>query len=127
MTGKEIIKTAEEQSKGKWSPSPGLVYPLLGRLTAQGLIKEGEKGGYTITEKGIVELELYTRLKQSFSEKYDMFVNIGFAGRYLFNDAADRVISLISMVRADIDKLGEKQRARYKEFLRKELDRLEKK
>jgi len=126
MTGKEIINTAEAQSNGKWSPSPGLVYPLLGRLTAQGLIEEGEKGGYTTTEKGAVELEAYSKLKQGISEKYDMFVNFGFAGRFLFNDASDRVISLISTVRSDIDRLGEKQRARYKAFLRKELNRLEK-
>jgi DNA-binding PadR family transcriptional regulator len=31
-TGKQIIDTAVKQSDGKWNPSPGLIYPLLGRL-----------------------------------------------------------------------------------------------
>ncbi len=31
MTGKEIIDKAIVQSQGKWRPSPGLIYPMLGR------------------------------------------------------------------------------------------------
>ena len=30
-TGKEIIDFAIKQTEGKWKPSPGLIYPLLGR------------------------------------------------------------------------------------------------
>ena len=33
MTGKEIIDKAILQSHGKWRPSPGLIYPMLGRLS----------------------------------------------------------------------------------------------
>jgi hypothetical protein len=39
-TGKEIIDYAVEQSNGIWKPSPGLIYPLLGRLLDEGLIEE---------------------------------------------------------------------------------------
>ncbi len=38
-TGKEIIDYAFEQSDGIWKPSPGLIYPLLGRLLDEGLIE----------------------------------------------------------------------------------------
>ena len=31
---------AVEQSQGIWKPSPGLIYPLLGRLLDEGLIEE---------------------------------------------------------------------------------------
>ena len=36
-TGKEIIDSAVKQSDGIWKPSPGLIYPLLGRLLDEGL------------------------------------------------------------------------------------------
>jgi len=39
-TGKEIIDLAVKQSDGIWKPSPGLIYPLLGRLLDEGLIEE---------------------------------------------------------------------------------------
>ena len=42
MTGKEIIIEAEKRSDGAWSPSPGLIYPLLGRLLRDELIEEGD-------------------------------------------------------------------------------------
>ena len=51
-TGKEIIDYAAEQSNGIWKPSPGLIYPLLGRLLDEGLIEETDDGKYRITKKG---------------------------------------------------------------------------
>jgi DNA-binding PadR family transcriptional regulator len=44
MTGKEIIDKAIVQSQGKWRPSPGLIYPMPGRLLDEGLIAELENG-----------------------------------------------------------------------------------
>ena len=48
-TGKQIIDSATKQSDGKWKPSPGLIYPLLGRLLDDGLISEDKDGKYRIT------------------------------------------------------------------------------
>ena len=53
MSGKEIINRASLQSSGKWKPSPGLIYPILGRLLQEGLIKEDGDGRYKITSKGV--------------------------------------------------------------------------
>ncbi len=125
MTGIEIIRTAKEQSGGRWIPSPGLVYPLLGRLLAEGLIEETKGGGYLLTEKGAKELEHIEQIKQGLSQQYDIFTNIGAAGMFLVKDAVDRLIAFTSMTREEIDRLGEKQRVRYKEFLKSELRRLE--
>ena len=50
-TGKEIIDSAEMQTQGMWKPSPGLIYPLLGRLLDEGLVEEKD-GKYHITKKG---------------------------------------------------------------------------
>src|SRR5207245_11439886 len=51
-TGKEIIDAAIAQSGGKWKPSPGLIYPLLGRLLDEDLIEETKDRKYQITTKG---------------------------------------------------------------------------
>ena len=125
MTGGEIIRTAKEQSNGKWIPSPGLVYPLLGRLLSHGMITETTDGRYTITEKGIHELENVEQIKKGMSDQYDTFMSLGAAGKFLLQDAVDRVSSFTTMVLEDVDRLGEKQRVRYKAFLRNELRRLE--
>jgi len=126
LTGREIIRTANEQSKGKWNPSPGLVYPLLGRLAGQGLIEEVESGGYSLSAKGVEELERMSKIKRGISEQYDIFTSLGVTGKFLVSDVVDRIISLTKMARADIDQLGKNQRSRYYEFLKSEVRRLEK-
>jgi|TARA_B100000315_G_scaffold13347_1_gene12574 DNA-binding PadR family transcriptional regulator len=126
LTGREIIRTANEQSKGKWTPSPGLVYPLLGRLVVQGLIEEAESGGYFLSVKGIKELDQMSKIKQDISEQYDIFTSLGITGKFLVSDVIDRIISLTKMAREDIDRLGKNQRTRYYEFLKAEVRRLEK-
>ncbi len=125
LTGGEIIRTAKEQSNGKWVPSPGLVYPLLGRLLSHGMITETTDGRYTITAKGERELENLEQIKKGMSDQYDTFMSLGAAGKFLLQDAVDRVSSFTTMVLEDVDRLGEKQRIRYKAFLRNELRRLE--
>jgi DNA-binding PadR family transcriptional regulator len=52
MSGKEIINKAILESEGIWKPSPGLIYPLLGRLLEEKLIEQTEDGRYKITHKG---------------------------------------------------------------------------
>jgi DNA-binding PadR family transcriptional regulator len=126
LTGREIIRTANEQSKGKWIPSPGLVYPLLGRLVVQGLIEEAESGGYSLSVKGIKELNRISKIKQDISEQYDIFTSLGITGKFLVSDVIDRIISLTKMAREDIDRLGKNQLTRYYEFLKAEVRRLEK-
>ncbi|MCL4437334.1 MAG: PadR family transcriptional regulator [Thaumarchaeota archaeon] len=125
MTGGEIIRTAKEQSGGKWVPSPGLVYPLLGRLLSHGMITETTDGRYTITAKGERELENLEQVKKGMSDQYDTFMSLGAAGKFLLQDAVDRVSAFTTMVLEDVDRLGEKQRVRYKTFLRNELRRLQ--
>ena len=53
LTTKEIIRKAIENSEGRWRPSPGLIYHMLGKLLAEGLINEMENGRYSVTKKGI--------------------------------------------------------------------------
>src|ERR1700687_1639575 len=54
--GYEIIKELEERSGGRYSPSPGTVYPTLTLLEEMGYatatLEEGGKKVYAITESG---------------------------------------------------------------------------
>lgn len=53
MSGKEIIDNAIAESGDIWKPSPGLIYPMLGRLIEEGLIDQMDDGRYKIMMKGL--------------------------------------------------------------------------
>jgi DNA-binding PadR family transcriptional regulator len=59
--GYDVIKAIETLSAGLYSPSPGMIYPLLTLLADQGLIEElpGEEGRrrYAITAAGTAALD----------------------------------------------------------------------
>jgi DNA-binding PadR family transcriptional regulator len=58
--GYEIIKAIEETFGGAYSPSPGIIYPMLTLFEETGLATvttEGTRKLYTITEEGKKELE----------------------------------------------------------------------
>ena len=55
MHGYELITVLEARSGGRWKPSPGAIYPALGKLEARGLITSTEEDGkrlYELTEDG---------------------------------------------------------------------------
>lgn len=58
--GYELIKLLQQQSGGFYSPSPGMIYPMLAMLEDLGqasVIEEGNKKLYVITEQGQEFLE----------------------------------------------------------------------
>jgi DNA-binding PadR family transcriptional regulator len=59
MHGYEIIQALSDQSGGTYSPSPGTIYPRLGKLEEEGLVTkeaDGRKTVYAITDAGRAEL-----------------------------------------------------------------------
>lgn len=58
--GYDLIRALGERSGGAWSPSPGMVYPLLTLLADMGHIREAEPDGsrkrFTVTDEGRAEL-----------------------------------------------------------------------
>ncbi|MEM3404414.1 MAG: PadR family transcriptional regulator [Nitrososphaeria archaeon] len=73
MSGSEIMAAIEEETNGRWRPSPGSVYPLLAWLTDNNFIKgvPGSEEGikrYTLTEKGRKFLEEAKKKKIDFGE-----------------------------------------------------------
>jgi DNA-binding PadR family transcriptional regulator len=124
MTGKEIIDRATLQSEGKWKPSPGLIYPLLGRLLDDGLVMEDKDGRYMITKKG---LEITSDL-QSFGnmiqKQIDVMLRVGNIGRFVAMDLIDRVTTIGTALSSNLDSMTSEERNRYKEFLQSELKKL---
>jgi DNA-binding PadR family transcriptional regulator len=58
--GYELIKAIEEKFGGAYSPSPGIIYPMLTLFEETGLatvVSEGTRKLYSITEEGKKELE----------------------------------------------------------------------
>jgi DNA-binding PadR family transcriptional regulator len=75
--GYELIKAIEGLSAGLYSPSPGMIYPMLNMLADEGLIAEvaGEEGRrrYAITDAGRAALdEAEDQLKEALERLADM-------------------------------------------------------
>ncbi len=58
--GYEIIQAIERKSGGRWTPSPGSIYPALDLLESKGWIESEDverRKIYSITPKGLIALE----------------------------------------------------------------------
>jgi len=133
MTGKEIIEESEKRSGGEWRPSPGLIYPLLGRLVREGLIEEVEGGRFAITPKGERALEQYLPLQDQLWRQIRLVTRLGLSaittGKLLAEEALNRLMLLSEVVHDIVRESSKGVRRnlydRYKEFLKSELQRLE--
>jgi DNA-binding PadR family transcriptional regulator len=121
MTGKEIIDRAIVQSQGKWRPSPGLIYPMLGRLLDEGLIDELENGRYKITHKGLDMTADLQSVNNIFEKQLDVMSRIGNVGKFMTMDLIDRISTIGSTLSSNLDKMTEEEKKKYKQFLLNEL------
>jgi DNA-binding PadR family transcriptional regulator len=127
MTGKEIIDKAVMQSDGKWRPSPGLIYPLLGRLLDEGLIEETENGRYKITRKGIEVTADIESVRNIMQKQLEVMLRIGNVGRLMAMDLIDRVTTIGSALSSNLDGMTQEERNKYRQFLINELRKLDEK
>ena len=125
MTGKEIIDKAILQSDGKWRPSPGLIYPLLGRLLEEGLIDEIENGKYKITGKGLDIAADIESVHNILQKQLDVMLRVGNIGRFMAMDLIDRISTIGSTLSSNLDRMTEQERSKYKQFLMTELNKLD--
>jgi len=125
---------SEERSRGDWTPSPGLIYPLLGRLVREGLITEIEGGGFTITEKGEDALQQYTKLQRQLERQLELVNELGLSvyskGKFVAEEAVNRISGVTSSVWDRVtERSGKAQQSfeeKYEEFLYAELERVKK-
>jgi len=124
MTGKQIMDHTASATNGGWRPSPGLVYPLLGKLLSDGLIAEDANGGYRTTPAGQQVLAQYESGQAQLQNLFGTFVRIGVFGKLMTQDIVDRVISTVTIAREELLRMSDGQKAKYRAFLQAELDRL---
>mgnify|MGYP006448016731 FL=1 len=123
-TGKEIINSAVEESDGKWKPSPGLIYPLLGRLLDEGLIEETEDGKYQITNEGKTiskDLEVFNR---NMKEQIDTVMKMANVGKFMAMDVLERVTILGNLLSSNVSNMTNHEIEKYKKFLKSELEKI---
>ena len=121
MSGKEIIDKAILQSSGMWKPSPGLIYPMLGRLIDEGLIEQMDDGKYKITLEGIDMIKDIESVQNVFQKQFEVLLRLGNAGRFMALDMLDRISKIGTLLSSNADKMTEQERRRYKQFLNSEL------
>jgi DNA-binding PadR family transcriptional regulator len=125
LTGKEIIDKAIVQSQGKWRPSPGLIYPMLGRLLDEGLIIESDNGRYKITQKGLDMATDLQSVNNIFEKQVDVMSRIGNVGKFMAMDLIDRLSTMGSTLSSNFDKMTEDEKKKYKQFLQNEMRKLD--
>ena len=125
MTGKEIIDKAVAQTEGRWKPSPGLIYPLLGRLLDDGLVVEDNEGRYSITKKGLSIIGDLETLNGVVQKQLDVMLRVGTVGKALATDLIDRVITIGTAISSNPDAISREDRNKYRQFLQAELRKLD--
>lgn len=132
LTGKEIIEESIDRSDGDWAPSPGLIYPLLGRLVRDGLIAELDGGRFTITTDGEAELSKHDVFQDQIEDQFNLVNKLGLSmfttGKFLADEAVDRISSVSATVWDKITNRSSDVQQRftekYEKFLLHELEML---
>ena len=123
-TGKEIIDSANEASAGEWKPSPGLIYPLLGRLLDEGLIEESKDGMYQITKDGehiLVDMQVW---KSDMQNQMDTVNKLVAMGKFMGMDVLERITILGNLLSTNVNRMTNHEVDKYKKFLETELNKI---
>ncbi len=123
-TGKEIIDSAVKQSDGIWKPSPGLIYPLLGRLLDEGLVEETNQGKYQITRKGRSTADDLETVNKIVKNQFDVLFRIGNVGRFAAMDILEKIATMGSILSSNASNLTKEETGKYRKFLESELHRI---
>ena len=126
-TGKEIIDYAVEQSNGIWKPSPGLIYPLLGRLLDENLIQETKNGKYQLTKEGEETAKDVDKMNDIIKNQLEVLFRLGNVGRFVALDILEKISSMGSILSSNITNMTDEETQKYKEFLQSELDKMNEK
>ena len=124
-TGKEIINSAIEESDGKWKPSPGLIYPLLGRLLDEELIEETKNGKYQISKKGKNTLNDLESFNDIVKKQLDTILRMGNIGKFVAMDVLERVTILGNLLSSNVEKMTKTEAEKYRKFLESELKKID--
>ncbi len=121
MSGTEIAQQIEKQTDGRWKPSCGSIYPLLGWMHAKGFTRvapEGEGGfrRYIFTEKGKKFLSKQIELGKDFMNRLEFLLplliggfQVGLSKERLHGtiDPAKRIVRAFVAIRENLGRLSE--------------------
>ena len=123
-TGKEIIDSAVAASSGEWKPSPGLIYPLLGRLLDEGLIEESKNGKYQITDVGKTILTDLKNWKMNMQQQMSTMMRLMDMGKVMGMDILERITILCNLFSSNASNMTNHEVEKYKKFLESELQKV---
>ena len=126
-TGKEIIDYAVKQSNGIWKPSPGLIYPLLGRLLDEGLIEETQDGKYQLTKKGKVTASDVDKVNDIIKKQLEVLFRLGNVGRFVAIDLLEKISVMGSILSSNFSNMTDDETKKYRQFLESELKKVQEK
>ena len=126
-TGKEIIDYAVKQSNGIWKPSPGLVYPLLGRLLDEGLIEETQDGKYQLTKKGRDTASDVDKINDIIKKQLEVLFRLGNVGRFVAIDLLEKISVMGSILSSNFSNMTDDETKKYRQFLESELKKVQEK
>jgi len=126
-TGKEIIDYAVKQSNGIWKPSPGLIYPLLGRLLDEGLIEETQDGKYQLTKKGKDTASDVDKVNDIIKKQLEVLFRLGNVGRFVAIDLLEKISVMGSILSSNFSNMTDDETKKYRQFLESELKKVQKK
>ena len=124
-TGKEIIDYAVEQSNGIWKPSPGLIYPLLGRLLDEKLIEEAKDGRYQLTKYGLDTAQDVDKINDIVKKQLDVLFRLGNVGRFVALDLLEKISSMGSILSSNMTSMTDEETQKYRQFLQDELNKMD--
>ena len=126
-TGKEIIDYAVKQSNGIWKPSPGLIYPLLGRLLDEGLIEETNDGKYQLTKRGKDTATDVDKVNDIVKKQLEVLFRLGNVGRFVALDLLEKIVAMGSILSSNFANMTDEETGKYKQFLESELKKIQEK
>jgi len=126
-TGKEIIDYAVKQSNGIWKPSPGLIYPLLGRLLDEGLIEETQDGKYQLTKKGRDTASDVDKVNDIIKKQLEVLFRLGNVGRFVAIDLLEKISVMGSILSSNFSNMTDDETKKYRQFLESELKKVQEK
>ena len=126
-TGKEIIDYAVEQSNVILKPSPGLIYPLLGRLLDEKLIEETKDGRYQLTKHGLETAQDVDKINDIVKNQLDVLFRLGNVGRFVALDLLEKISSMGSILSSNLTNMTDEETQRYRQFLQDELNKMDEK
>ncbi len=126
-TGKDIINYAVKQSNGIWKPSPGLIYPLLGRLLDEGLIEETNDGKYQLTKRGKDTATDVDKVNDIVKKQLEVLFRLGNVGRFVALDLLEKIAAMGSILSSNFANMTDEETSKYKQFLESELKKIQEK